>query len=125
MKTILAISLFFLSFNLFSQVELSTDGRVCMSKSDYKAIRLNKFLCDTLRVKYDSLIADQDNDLKIKDSIIVNLERKSELKDSIIVQKDLTIKLITEVKNKNKFWSKTEFWIGCLGGVLGTIILMK
>ncbi len=125
MKKIIFLFLFFLSFNGLAQVVLEGD-RVCMSVPDYNKVRAKVMLCDTIIFQYDSLISFQDSIVDIKDRIIGNLEAKSIIKDSIILQKNETIRIISgETKNKGKFLISPTFWIGCLSGMVGAIILIK
>ncbi len=124
MKTILKISLFFLSFNVIAQFEVQGD-RVCMPLPIYRAIRKEKLLCDTLKMQYDSLCTSQSKDISIKDSIINNLFHKIELKDSIISGKNNTIKAISQINQPGKLKIKAEFWIGSLVGIIITMLILK
>lgn len=125
MKIILNVCLFFLIFNCSAQVERVGD-KICMGLLDYRAVRTDKMLCDSLLKKYDNLVTLQEEELHIKDSIINNLKIKTDYKDSLIIYKNTTIKQLSAgEKIDNAFKIKPQFLIGCLTGMIITILLLQ
>lgn len=123
MKKLVVISLFFLNFNGFSQIEKVGD-KVCMSVTDYTKVRIKIIECDALKTDCDSAVIELNEGLRIKDSVIVGMQNKIALKDSIIAQKDITIKAISEVKNPGKFKAMDpKFLLGVISGILAVLII--